>query len=80
MFREALLLHYLDDLDSKMAAIRSALDSNDGEGNWTAFNGALARRILRTDKFWGSQAAVIPDATPVSEPVASGADSMDAKK
>lgn len=51
MFREALLLHYLDDLDSKMAALRAALESEQGEGNWTAFNGALARRILRADRF-----------------------------
>jgi 3'-5' exoribonuclease len=51
MFREALLLHYLDDLDSKMGAIRSALDSDQGEGNWTAFSGALQRRLLRSDRF-----------------------------
>ena len=51
MFREALMLHYLDDLDSKMAAVRSALDSDKGEGNWTAYSGALDRRILRTDLF-----------------------------
>ncbi len=51
MFREALLLHYLDDLDSKMAAVRSALESPAGEGNWTAYNGALERRILRTGEF-----------------------------
>jgi 3'-5' exoribonuclease len=80
MFREALLLHYLDDLDSKMAAIRSALDSDEGEGNWTGFNGALARRILRTDKFLGTPAAVVPDAIPAAETVASGTDSSDGKK
>jgi 3'-5' exoribonuclease len=51
MFREALMLHYLDDLDSKMAAVRAALDSPAGEGNWTAYNGALERRILRVDQF-----------------------------
>jgi 3'-5' exoribonuclease len=51
MFREALLLHYLDDLDSKMGAVRASLDAVEGEGNWTAFNGALARRILRADRF-----------------------------
>ena len=51
MFREALLLHYLDDLDSKMGAIRLAIDSDQGEGNWTGFSGALERRILRTDRF-----------------------------
>ena len=53
MFREALMLHYLDDLDSKMGAMRAALDSDKGEGNWTAFSGALDRRILRTDLFRG---------------------------
>jgi 3'-5' exoribonuclease len=51
MFREALMLHYLDDLDSKMGAVRAALDSDQGEGNWTAFSGALERRILRSDRF-----------------------------
>jgi 3'-5' exoribonuclease len=51
MFREALMLHYLDDLDSKMAAVRSALDSDKGEGNWTAYSGALERRVLRSDVF-----------------------------
>jgi 3'-5' exoribonuclease len=51
MFREALMLHYLDDLDSKMAAVRSALDSGKGEGNWTAYSGALERRVLRADLF-----------------------------
>jgi hypothetical protein len=45
------MLHYLDDLDSKMAAIRNALESDQGEGNWTAFSGALERRILRADRF-----------------------------
>jgi 3'-5' exoribonuclease len=51
MFREALMLHYLDDLDSKMGAVRAALESDKGEGNWTAYSGALERRILRTDGF-----------------------------
>src|ERR1035437_2714190 len=51
MFREALMLHYLDDLDSKMAAVRSSLDSDTGEGNWTAYSGALERRILRSKEF-----------------------------
>ena len=57
MFREALMLHYLDDLDSKMAAIRSALDSDQGEGNWTAFSGALERRLLRSDRFLAGSGA-----------------------
>jgi 3'-5' exoribonuclease len=80
MFREALLLHYLDDLDSKMAAVRSALASDDGEGNWTGFNGALARRILRTDKFLGIPAAAVADAVPAAEIVAIVTESADGKK
>jgi len=61
MFREAVMLHYLDDLDSKMAALRSALDSEQGEGNWTAFSGALGRRILRANRFLAA-----PDANPTT--------------
>jgi 3'-5' exoribonuclease len=57
MFREALMLHYLDDLDSKMAAIRAVLGSDKGEGNWTAFSGALERRFLRVDLFRRVEAA-----------------------
>ena len=71
MFREALMLHYLDDLDSKMAAMRSALASDQGEGNWTAFNGALERRMLRTDRFLSSSAAT-PETKPEPEPVSGG--------
>jgi hypothetical protein len=31
--------------------MRGALDSDQGEGNWTAFSGALERRLLRTDRY-----------------------------
>lgn len=51
MFREALLLHFLDNLDSKMAAVREALAAPPGEGNWTAWSSALERRFLRTELF-----------------------------
>ncbi len=51
MFREAVLLHYLDDLDSKMGAMRSSLASDKGEGEWTAWNAALERRLLRLDRY-----------------------------
>ncbi len=50
MFREAVLLHYLDDLDSKMAAMRRALETS-GDGEWTAYSGALERKLLRADRF-----------------------------
>jgi 3'-5' exoribonuclease len=51
MIREALVFHYLDDLDSKMAAIRSALAVESGNEEWSAFSGALQRKFLRLDRF-----------------------------
>lgn len=51
MFREAVLFHYLDDMDSKMGAIRAILGSERGEENWTDRSGALERRLLRVDRY-----------------------------
>ncbi len=51
MFREALLLHYLDDLDSKMAAMRAVLASDKGDGEWTERSSALDRRLLRVEEY-----------------------------
>jgi len=72
MFREALLLHYLDDLDSKMAAIRSALDSDEGEGNWTGFSGALQRRILRTERFLAASTTTPSEPNAAAQAAAGG--------
>jgi 3'-5' exoribonuclease len=52
--REAIALHFLDDMDSKMAAMRSSIESATGDGEWTDRNPALRREILRTDKYLGS--------------------------
>ncbi len=51
MVREAVLLHYLDDLDSKMGAMRATLESKDGTAPWTARNPSLRRSLLRADEF-----------------------------
>lgn len=51
MIREALVFHYLDDLDSKLAAVRMAFALESGEPEWSAFSGALGRRFLRLDEF-----------------------------
>ncbi len=68
MFREAVLLHLLDDLDSKMAAMRATLESPEGEGDWTARNAALGRALLRTEQFLKARdpakAAPAPGAAP----------------
>jgi 3'-5' exoribonuclease len=51
MIREALVFHYLDDLDSKMAAVRSALNADSGEDEWSSYSAALGRKFLRLDDF-----------------------------
>jgi 3'-5' exoribonuclease len=51
MFPEALALHFLDDMDSKMAAARAVLAAEGGEGQWTAYSAALNRRMLRLAEF-----------------------------
>jgi 3'-5' exoribonuclease len=51
MIREALVFHYLDDMDSKVAAVRAAMAVESGEENWSAFSGALGRKFLRLDHY-----------------------------
>lgn len=51
MIREALVFHYLDDLDSKMAAIRSALATESGDEDWSTYSGALQRKFLKLDHY-----------------------------
>jgi len=51
MVREALVFHYMDDLDSKLAAVRAALAVDSGEPEWSAYSGALGRKFLRLDEF-----------------------------
>ena len=56
MIREALVFHYLDDMDSKMAAVRSALATDSGEEEWSAYSPALGRKFLKLDAFLKSTA------------------------
>jgi 3'-5' exoribonuclease len=51
MIREALVFHYLDDLDSKIAAVRVALSTPSGDDEWSAYSGALGRKFLKLDEF-----------------------------
>ena len=51
MIREALVFHYLDDMDSKMAAVRAALAIESGEEDWSVYSGALGRKFLRLDEY-----------------------------
>jgi 3'-5' exoribonuclease len=45
--REALVLHYIDDLDSKMGAIDVAIAEAEATGAASAYSRSLSRRILR---------------------------------
>lgn len=59
MFPEALMLHYLDDMDSKMEAMRAQFERDaDLESPWTGYNSALARPLLNTQKFLKSREPV----------------------
>ncbi|MGB9074768.1 MAG: OB-fold nucleic acid binding domain-containing protein [Terriglobales bacterium] len=58
MFPEALMLHYLDDLDSKMEAMRAHFEREaEAEGPWTSYNASLGRPLLNSAKFLQSEAA-----------------------
>ena len=63
LFAEALLLHHLDNLDSKMNAMRNALKRDQHvEGEFTGWIGALERSLLKKDRYWPPAAAGQPQA------------------
>lgn len=64
MIREALAFHYMDDLDSKLAAVRAALALDTGEPEWSAYSGALGRKFLRLDQFLKSTGAKAEENVP----------------
>jgi 3'-5' exoribonuclease len=64
MIREAMVFHYLDDLDSKLAAVRAALAGASGEDEWSAYSNALGRRFLKLDEFLKSNSAKAEENVP----------------
>ena len=69
MFPEALMLHYLDDLDSKMEAMRAQFERDaDLDSPWTGYNTALARPLLNTQKFLKCLEPVEVEAESVAAP------------
>src|SRR3984893_4310507 len=78
LFPEALLLHHLDNLDSKMECMRSTIAKDrQADGCWTSYNPSLERSVLKKLKYLedhGTPAMVAApiESTPVEpEPVAS---------
>jgi 3'-5' exoribonuclease len=62
MFPEALMLHYLDDLDSKMEAMRSHFEREAGlDSPWTSYNSSLGRPLLNTEKFLAPKKTTAPE-------------------
>jgi len=69
MFPEALMLHYLDDLDSKMEAMRIQFERDSTlDGAWTTYNPSLGRPLLNTEKFLNAKKYAAPE-EPATEPV-----------
>jgi len=69
MFPEALLLHYLDDLDSKLESMRAQFERESvSEEAWTSYNPALTRPLLNTAKFLARRPAVAATAEEASSP------------
>src|SRR5262249_49716404 len=50
MFPEALMLHYLDDLDSKIESMRAHF-LREPDAEWTGYNPSLERPLLNTRKY-----------------------------
>jgi len=76
-FPEALLFHYLDDMDSKMECMRSLVEQDrQVEGCFTGFNPSLERMVLKKEKYLAAetngtaarqpeqQAANLPESAP----------------
>lgn len=67
MFPEALMLHYLDDLDSKMEAMRAQfVREAESESAWTSYNPSLGRPLLNSTRFLGTEKSQ-PDPTSALE-------------
>ena len=62
MFPEALMLNYLDDLDSKLESMRASLaDESYGRREWTAYNPSLERMLLQKERFLAGGGEVPPE-------------------
>jgi 3'-5' exoribonuclease len=58
LFPEAMLLHHLDNLDSKMECMRGLIERDRQiEGVWTGYSSALERSVLKKGKFLQEETA-----------------------
>ena len=58
VFPEAMLLHYLDDMDSKMECMRHLIETDrQFAGNFTSYSPTLERVLLKKDRYLAGPAA-----------------------
>ncbi len=63
LFPEALLLHHLDNLDSKMETMRATISRDKAlPGEFTSWNQALERPVLDLEKYFAEPAPAPPPA------------------
>jgi 3'-5' exoribonuclease len=66
MIREAMVFHYLDDLDSKLAAVRVALANAPSDDDWSAYSSALGRKFLKVDEFLKAKGPATAGTPPIA--------------
>lgn len=75
LFPEALLLHHLDNLDSKMECMRAMVAKDRHvEGCWTGYNASLERAVLKKARYLEEQpadGAIAPEAAETAPPLPS---------
>ncbi len=67
MFPEALMLHYLDDLDAKMECMRALVDNDrQVDGHFTPYSTQLERVVLKKMKFLADGEPERPETSPAN--------------
>lgn len=69
MFPEAMALHYIDDLDSKMEVMRAACEDIAEGQVWSQYHSGLSRFVLHKEAYLAAAgASVTPSSAPVEPP------------
>lgn len=70
-FLEAMLLHHLDNLDSKMETVRTIVNRDALlDGNFTGYAPSIERSLLKKDRFLSEEQPVPPAPRPATPPAA----------
>jgi 3'-5' exoribonuclease len=65
VFPEALLLHLIDNMDSKMENMRGLIEHDRLiDGSWTTYSSILERSALKKDRYLEAPPAVVPEPAP----------------